>query len=197
MRGTAWSAAALAVVAMAGCGSSDDKSKQAQSIQPTKPVTQRTASPAALHTTQTISASYSTGNGPTRATKLAATPVQVDLHAPKPGKYATLGVDRKQGATWARVKVRLKSLGRDPVEQSIASYLLVDGAGHRFSAVPLQVYKPAVSCCGSGYEGDTMAPGDVAEGYVAFQLPQGAEPVKLRMTSDLSNDPNGVEWAIK
>jgi hypothetical protein len=119
------------------------------------------------------------------------------MRAPRPGKCATLGVDRVPGSHWARVKVRLESVGEDTVDQSIASYLLVNVSGRRFPAVPLQVYKPAVSCCGSGYEGDAMAPDDVAEGDVAFQLPKGAKPTKLRMTSDLSDDPDGVEWAIR
>jgi hypothetical protein len=190
--------AALAAATLTGCGGdSASETAHGRDDQPSGAPRKAAASPAPLRTTQTISASYSTGSEPTRDTKLAATPLRVELHAPAPDRTGTLGVHRKRGAKWARVKVRLRNVGRDPVEQSIASYLLVDAGGNRFVAVPLQVYKPAISCCGSGYEGDTMAPGDVATGYITFQLPQGAQPVKLRMTSPVSEDPRGVEWSLK
>ena len=144
----------------------------------------------------TISASYSTGSGPMRNTKLAVTPLSFDGRAPTPDKYSILGVKRVRDAHWSRVKLRVKSVGADQVQQSIVSYLLIDQSGARYPAVSQEPYQPRLSCCGSGYAGDQMSPGDVAVGYVAFQVPNSAHPVKLRMTSTLSDAPP-VEWALR
>jgi hypothetical protein len=183
---TVWFGAAL----LSACGS-DDRDQEA-------PEARKPPSALPVGQTHTLRTSYSDLDGSNEVDgELAVTLLEVDLTAPRPSAQEAAFVETKAGHRWARVRLRIRNTGDDPTEQSTATYLLVDAQGQRYEAESFKVYKPIVSCCGAGYEGDQLQPRDAATGYVAFQVPRDATPIKLRMTSPAADDNTALEWNLR
>jgi hypothetical protein len=80
----------------------------------------------------------------------------------------------------------LRTLGRWLDVNATASWrhettrcLLCPDTGVAYVLKP-DTFEPVISCCGDGYNGDSMQPGDKATGFVAFQVPKGFEVDKVR-----------------
>jgi hypothetical protein len=142
------------------------------------------------------------GNTDTEAApnaKLRVTPLKIDFDVP-PDKYTVESYKDTDGSVpdpiWTRLLVSLKSTGTDPSQQSALNYELLDANGTKYTTNGTNYYKPTISCCGSGYEGNDMLPGDLMAGNVGFAIPQGAKPTKLRVTA-MGSDPLQYQvWTI-
>lgn len=189
-------AVALLAVVASGCGSTD-------TVTVTETVEVATTPRPAPRTTTTESRSLPGLGTPTRVVgsydsdaELTITPLAVDYSAPKPNSPAALAVRLRRGHRLVRVKVRVRNQSDDRAEQSSVSYQLVDGDGMRFDADKQYVYEPHINCCGTGFVTDVMSPGDRAEGFVAFQVPNDRRPERLRVIGSPTEDTETYEWQI-
>jgi hypothetical protein len=189
--------ATLAVAALlAGCGSSD-------TVTVTETVEVATAPRPAPRTTTTESRSLPGLGASTRVAgsyqsdaKLTITPLAVDYSAPKPNSPAALAVRVRRGNRLVRVKLRLRNQSDARAEQMSVTYQLVDGDGMRFDADQQYVYEPHINCCGTGFVTDAMSPGDRAEGFVTFQVPNDRRPERLRVLGSSIEGRDPYEWQI-
>lgn len=186
--------AVVAAAVAAGCGSADTVTvtEKVASVPLTRtattPVRHRPHALPGLGEALTLPASYTTD------AELAITPLEVEYAAPEPSPPV---VKLRSGFHWVRVKLRAVNRSHAAADQTAISYLLVDGDGTRFEADPTNLYEPHMNCCGTGYAGSTMAPGDRAVGYVGFQVPNGRRPERLRaITSPAATEPTILEWQI-
>ena len=137
------------------------------------------------------------------------TPLTVDLSETNEGELTVtlLGSDfdpappeppevypLKNGHSWASVELTVANRASVVSRQSAIEYLLVAEDGTRVTAYDSNAFEPVISCCGSGYDGDTMQPGDKATGFVAFQVPNGVEPTRLRASDVLGT--SAAEWSL-
>lgn len=99
------------------------------------------------------------------------------------------------GHQWASVEVMVSNDSSVVSRQSAIEYLLVADDGQRVPATGANAFEPVISCCGSGYDGDSMQPGDRATGFVGFQVPDGVAPTMLRASDGLGGPV--AEWTLK
>ena len=101
----------------------------------------------------------------------------------------------EKGSVWANVELTVANTGDMPSRQSAIEYALLADDGTRVTAYDSNAFEPVISCCGSGYPGDAMQPGEKATGFVAFQVPGGVTPTTLRASDTLGS--SSVQWALK
>ncbi len=121
--------------------------------------------------------------------------VTVEAINPDPPKPEFESRPLKGGTHWANVEVALANESTRPVDQSEINYLLISGKGETLSTQGPNAYEPVVSCCGGGYNGSMMQPGDKAAGFVAFAVPSGFEIAKVRAEPTFGEASSPVvEW---
>lgn len=127
----------------------------------------------------------------TDAGDLTVTPIRFDSNPPVPDPAI---YEPTVNTRWARVELRVANDSDSTSRQSAVEYMLVSSDGFRVLGEGSNAFEPVISCCGSGYPGDSMQPGDKAEGFVAFQVPEDFKASRFRA----SGVPDGsvVEWTL-
>jgi len=201
----------VSVGLLSGCGGSDTKTVtervEVKTEQPSasSPATTGSGTPApkikSLTAQQegTLSSRYSINDGPMLTHTFSARPISIAYDAAAPDPNTTFGLRLKTGYKWVKLRLRVRNSGKTDVLQSDFSWLLVDKpSGRRYKAYDGLVYQPQLGADGSSYRINDMGPGDVARGYLAFQVPvRGvATPRTLRMSEFSGSSGDTLEWNL-
>jgi hypothetical protein len=124
---------------------------------------------------------------------LTLTALAVDSNPPKPDPRV---YELPSGTSWVALEVEVANDSGEASLQSSIEYLLVSDDGSRVVAEGSNAFEPVISCCGGGYNGDSMQPGDKATGFVAFQVPKGFEVDKVRAEATFARPGPVAEWEV-
>lgn len=94
------------------------------------------------------------------------------------------------GKRWVRVRVRIRSRGKESFSQSTDDFKLIDASGQRYSSDGA-AFQPSL-----GNGGVSLSEGDVVVGYLGFKVPRRAQVKAIRLSSTfVSRSP--LEWRVK
>lgn len=111
-----------------------------------------------------------------------------DRARPNVSKHLLAGIERR-GRRWVRVRVRVKSDGRDSFDLSTSDFKLVDSNGQRYEP-DFQAFEPAL-----GQGTLNLSQGDRATGYIGFQVPDKAVVSEVRLAPIGGGEP--FIWKVK